>query len=56
MRAGSNLMSRRRARDRSHRAQKIIAVIVLVAMGGSGLAFYAAANTVQQTPVTGQGH
>lgn len=56
MRAGSRIVSKRRARDRSRRAQKIIAVIVLVAMGGSGLAFYAAANTVQQAPVTGQGH
>ncbi|MGH2408829.1 MAG: hypothetical protein ACRDGS_00530 [Chloroflexota bacterium] len=49
-------MSRRRSRERSRRIQKIIAVIVLVAMGGSGLAFYAAANNVQQVPVTGQGH
>lgn len=37
-------MARRRSRDRGRRAQKIIAVVLLVTMVMSGLAFYAAAS------------
>ena len=48
-------MSRRRSRNQTRRLQRVIAVILLVALGGSGMAFFAAANTTQQVPVTNQG-
>jgi hypothetical protein len=47
-------MSRRRPRNKTRRLQQVIAVILLVALAGSGLAFFAAANTVQQVPATNQ--
>jgi hypothetical protein len=45
----------RRSRNRSLRLQRIIAVILLVALAGSGMAFFAAGNATQQVPVTNQG-
>lgn len=43
-------MARRRSRTRAGRYQKAIAVILLCTLIASGLAFYAAANSVQTTP------
>lgn len=48
-------MGRRRPRKQTQRAQKIIAVALIITMGASGLAFYAAANAGQQAPSTHQG-
>ncbi|MGH2344212.1 MAG: hypothetical protein ACRDG4_03230 [Chloroflexota bacterium] len=46
----------RRSRNRSLRLQRIIAVILLVALAGSGMAFFAAStNTPTQVPPTNQG-
>jgi len=48
-------MARSRSRRRAGRAQRIVAIIVLICLGLSGLAFYAAANvSPRQAPNTVQ--
>jgi hypothetical protein len=52
-------MGKRRARERANRMQKIVAVVLLLSLTLSGLAFYAASITSSPqptAPTTQQGH